>query len=377
MLSFVMTLFRNGLAFCAADWRLRMAVSVPVALVTVWLQVAVAQTTNQGAPGDGGTVQPTQSTLVENAVLQRLLAGDLGSAVRYLASGGGGPESVSNRAQALARALDAAGTGADPAQVQAVAVAISQAVDQALNTSPVFGAQFDLNLQLSPRSIGIDFGTPDNAPAAGFTKVTTNDPRLVTAGGRTLRRPEGTQLQTDGVINVRQFQTGLPNGEWRVTLISDDLGPDLGPGGPFGAELRLNDTVVPITGGNRDQWIPVARVGTGAGNTDGSPIGGIVQTIVTVNNGRLIIDFGAGTGVYLTGLVLQPADEPNIVRFSREAASFETLRTAQSNRVRDVVAQRLGEILSRVATAAGPNQLANTLQANLVFNQPTAQVSEN
>lgn len=375
MLTSAMNVFRNGISFTVADWRRGVAVSVPAALMSMWLHTALAQTTNQQSPADNG--QPTQTNPVENTVLQSLLAGNTEAAVRYLSAGGGDSEAISSRAQALLRALDAAGTGADPAQVQFVAVAISDAVDQALNTTPVFGAQFGLNLQLSPQSIGFDFGTPDSGAPPGFVKVTTNDSRLITSNGRTLRRPEGTRLQSDGVLNVRQFQTGLPNGEWRVTLMTDDLGPDQGLDGPFGSTLRLNDRVLPISGGDRSQWLPSALIGTGAENASGGPSGGIVQTTVTVTDGRLVIDFGAGEGFYLTGIVLQPADEPNIVRFNEEAASFVATRPERSNRVRNVIAQRLGDVLSRVASAAGPNQVANSLQANLLFNQPTAQVSEN
>lgn len=378
MLWSVMDLIRNTYPYFA-----RCAVlSLPAVAAALWMHAAVAQTvdtaTQDGEPAGEGQQTPVALTAVETAVLRSLLNGDTEAAVRYLTGGGLQAENVSQRAQQLLLALEAVGTGSDPAQVQDVALAISSAVDQALNAVPVFGAQFGGVLTLSQQAIGFDFGTPDSVAAPGFVKVTGSDPRVTTRDGRTLRRPEGVQLQTDGIANIELFQTGLPNGEWRVTLLTDDLGPDQGSAGPFGDRLRLNDQVVTITGRNPGQWIGGALIGSGAeAPAAGAQRGGVIQVTVVVTDGRLVIDFGGATGTYVTGLILQPIEEPNIVRFSGEAARHQLQRTQSANQVRQAVNRTLGQVLSRVASAAGPIQLSQALQVDEIVNQTTAQLSEN
>ena len=185
-------------------------------------------------------------------------------------------------------------------------------------------------------------------------------------------------MQQDGVFNVRQFQTGLPNGQWRVIVLTDDLGPDQGAANPFGTQVRLNGQALRVGGGSPDQWLPGGGLGPSDVQGGGTGIaGGMLLTEVAVENGRLVIEFGDGVGTYITGIILQPAEEPSLVRLSGPSQShFAQLPNLQAA-IRARVAQALGDVLTRVATAAGPNQLAQALQANQVINQATEQASEN
>ena len=170
---------------------------------------AAAQSISPAAALDGAT----SGTQKGQAVLRQ-----------YLAQFSGRAQQLEGRTNDLIKALGTSKISADPIALQDAITAIAQASRRALFATPIAGVRLSSNFRLSPRSFGFDFGPPDSTTMANFQHVTANDKRLAGADRRALRRPSSDNLLSDGVVNVKKFTANIPNGKWRVVLLTDNLG---------------------------------------------------------------------------------------------------------------------------------------------------------
>jgi len=92
-------------------------------------------------------------------------------------------------------------------------------------------------------------------------------------------------------------------------------------------------------------------------------VGGMVIVEVEVVDGKLVIEFDklASLSTYLTAIIIEPVDEPS--NFDLQGEVEEHYQRDQESLVSSnaKIEEQIGALLSEIATAAGPQQLAEAL----------------
>jgi hypothetical protein len=176
---------------------------------------------------------------------------DLELLADYFASNGRDAEGVAKLAADMIRELS------DKPDVLADASErIADAATDALNAQYVTRFEEDEDFNLPEGAIGFDFATPDSKQISGYERVTPNDGRLETEKAMSgLRRPTDKPVVGHGIVGVKKFSTDIPNGVYRVTLVTDDLGDWESMPRPFGNRVRVNDKMVRVLTKDPSDWI--------------------------------------------------------------------------------------------------------------------------
>ncbi|MDA1357220.1 MAG: hypothetical protein O3A94_13265, partial [Proteobacteria bacterium] len=133
----------------------------------------------------------------------------------YFASNGRDAEGVAKMASDMIRELAGSEHLADAAE------RIADAATDALNAQYVTRFEDDEDFSLPEAAIGFDFATPDSKQISGYERVTPNDSRLESDTEMSgLRRPTDKPVVAHGIVGVKRFATEMPNGIYRVTLIT-------------------------------------------------------------------------------------------------------------------------------------------------------------
>lgn len=301
------------------------------------------------------------------------------AALQHYLDGAGLPNAVAASAVDLIATLPASPAGGDPVALQDAADRISEAATVAADSAPIVRLSVDPALALGQGRYGFDFGPADGAVQPGFRRVDARSNFVRGADMNGLRRPEGDSLLGDGVRGVEQFITRLPNGTYRVLLMTDDIGINEVTTNPYGQSVTVNGQDQRIAGVTPDQWLPSARLGAGADPAAaGADTGGVIVLTAVVTNGRLRLAFnGEAVDTYLTGIIIEPVTEPSVLDDSGPASGLLEERENQILEAEDRVQEQLGELLSQVATAAGPDQLADILNLDQAVQEPAQDVSPN
>ena len=181
----------------------------------------------------------------------------------YFASNGRDAEGVARMAADMIRELSDSDTLADAAD------RIADAATDALNAQYITRFEEDEDFSLPEAAIGFDFATPDSKQISGYERVTPNDDRLESDTEMSgLRRPTDKPVVAHGIVGVKKFSTEMPNGIYRVTLITDDLGDWSKIPRPFGNRIRVNDKTVRVLTKDPSDWI------LDSGKKGSSPWGG-------------------------------------------------------------------------------------------------------
>lgn len=181
----------------------------------------------------------------------------------YFASNGRDAEGVAKMASDMIREFAGSEHLVDAAE------RIADAATDALNAQYVTRFEDDEDFSLPEAAIGFDFATPDSKQIAGYERVTPNDERLESDTEMSgLRRPTDKPVVAHGIIGVKKFATEMPNGVYRVTLITDDLGDWSKIPRPFGNRIRVNGKTVRVLTKDPSDWI------LDSGKKGSSPWGG-------------------------------------------------------------------------------------------------------
>lgn len=196
--------------------------------------------------------------------LDSAASGNEGSMVilqQYMAQFSGRPKVMEARSSELIKALATTKIAQDPVALQVAITAIAQAARTALFSTPIAGVKLAKNFKLSERSYGFDFGPPDSEAMKSFQHITARDKRLSGQNLRSMRRPSSGNLFSDGVVNVEKFTANIPNGKWRVVLLTDNL--DIGSNlkNPLGKKIKVNGKAVNIAQTDPSNWLSSGILG--------------------------------------------------------------------------------------------------------------------
>lgn len=305
---------------------------------------------------------PVPANAVPRSVLASLLSNSDQSAslIRsYLAGDGGSADSISHRSIDLVTALQQSGLVTDPTLIGAITQRIANAAADTLNSMPVLQLKVDKTFVAPPGVKAYDFGPPDKAPQNGFQRVLPNDPMLQ-GQMRGLRRPGDEEgILSGGISGVKNINVKpLPDGEYRVTLMTEALGDANLTLAPFGNTIVANGQNERVLETAPDRWAHMMVMSSaglaGAGEADNSQGGGLT-IIVKVVGGQLNLGFNFDSGnaqalqTYLTGMVIEPVNQPSV--FARTPDAPPLVPDTQ-NRLRQE-ANLLAAIVSTVNKPAG------------------------
>lgn len=313
---------------------------------------------------------------------------------RYL-DGGGLPEVAAQRAATLIRELRRGDLVADPLVLQAAADRIASAASRSFISAQIFRAQVMPGFDIGTGRLGFDFGPPDSDVQPGFVKVTARSEMVKGPQPAAMRRPEGEALSRDGIRNLRQIRLPVPPGNYRVFLMTDDIGVPQATTNPFGTAMKINGQRVRVAAATPQTWAAdtylaepgryladpaaaaeVARRGAAKSATSA----GIVMMRAEVQDGFLVITFDgdAGLETYLTGLILEPDDsEESIFAPSEEARRALFTTPERILEAENVVNEAVAQLLNDVVTEANPQQLASLLDQSSPVVEPSGDVSPN
>jgi hypothetical protein len=346
----------------------------------------------------GGRTEAIAGALVGSAA-------GLNALTSYLEAGGALPADVQRRAVALINDLQRGDLTRDPIALQQAADRIAQTASRTLQSAQIMSIQMDKDFNLGTGRVGLDFGPPSSPAQPGFQKI---GPTSSVVGGdrQVMRRPTGDSLFGDGMRGIRTIRVpNLPNGPIRVVLLTDNYTDDDNTASPFGSEVNVNGTAVRVAQTPPSQWIPGAaltapgnNIGAGAQTQQiegvGVKTGGAIVINAVVVNGELVIQMNAppGRSTYLTGAILEPVSNNNSVLYGSGAAKQLLDMYAEGHgagsqgqgrgesaimQAENMIQDAMGNMLSNIATAAGPGQVAELLNLPDAVVDPGALISEN
>jgi len=202
---------------------------------------------------------------------------------------------------------------------------------------------------LPPKSFGWDFGPDHAAVFSGFTKVGPNDPGISGETLTGLQRPAGDALISDGIRGLERFETAVPNGRWRVTLWTEDLGEWQTL--PYWTRrvIAINGKPISETTRTAEDWFHKiytagadreAVVDGDLWDLTAGRRGGLVSGEVEVTDHRLVLELDGdlSTAGYVAGLLIEPADQGDaagLVQEHRKRVFEKTWRLVEPVMARD------------------------------------------
>ena len=194
---------------------------------------------------------------VPERVLLGVLTGSsygMAALTAYLHGDDAPPEIVARRAMAVVRALKETAGDED---VQTLVDAVGRVADGVSNifqTGRIMRLTVDAGYLPPDGAIAWDLGPPDGPVAPGFEAMLPRDGQLAGAELRGLSRPGGDPLTSDGILGVESISVDIPNGQWRVIIMTEDLGAGRASLTPFGEQFFINGEEVRLRDAPPDQW---------------------------------------------------------------------------------------------------------------------------
>ena len=280
-------------------------------------------------PGDAS------ANLTKEQAMELALSGgdaEFEQLVDYFASTGGNADGVSEAAAALIKEFEG-----DPEALIEAAGRVADAASEAMSASRVerFGGEQEF-LDVPADGFAFDFTTSDSDTLAGFERVTPNDPRLEGADMSGLRRPASSAVVSAGVTGVRKFKTKLPNGRYRIVIMTDDLGDWSQFPRPLGNRIIVNGDSRRVLTKDPGDWL--GGGGGGGGSIVGveEGVGGAIVLEIEITGDELELEFPGGDNIYLAGLIVEPIEE-----FTEDVDRFDA-----EERIAVAVAESLAEVVT-------------------------------
>lgn len=295
--------------------------------------------------------ETTPAQAVPPELIERALAGDndaLTSLQAYLrGTDAKSPEAITRRTTALIAQI---GREKRDASTESLLGVIDRIASNAINLvsgSQIVRLGIDADFVPTRALLAWDFGPADGSIAPGFERILPNDERIGGAAMDGLRRPADSEFLNDGIAGVERIEANVPDGEYRIILMTQNLGDSKLMGNPFGSQIVVNGSALSINQPSPEDWVGDAvfsnrglqntagqtAQGLGAngfisgdlGNFDPALLqrqqGGAIIIQAVARGGKLIIELQGFQNArsYLTGLMVEPVAETSDLILSREA----------------------------------------------------------
>lgn len=312
-------------------------------------------------------------------ILKSALSGKKGMPAldRYLRGDGVSPVIVARRAAALIRALGKERDNLRPQDLLSAVDTITHVAARSLSYAAVMRLAIADDYQPKGAILAWDFGPHGGTVMAGFEHVAPKDSRLSGSGIAALRGTAENALLGDGIAGLRKIKLDLPDGDYRIILMTQNFGVPNLVRNPFGEEIRINSVPLIVMRHGPPTWLSYALL-TGShtpqahnhlrrvrGYLSGDvrqdihgllnrQQGGAIVVEGTARRGKISIEMTGfdQTQSYLTGLIVERLDEPSSLLLSDRALQSvmpNELRLALETEILLVAA----EIVQGIAPAAG------------------------
>jgi hypothetical protein len=225
----------------------------------------------------------------------------------------------------------------------------------------------------------LEISVADNG--ATTTRV-TEGAAMVRAGGRTETVRSGFSTTTRRGQRPTPPKPNPPTPP-QVETLRTALGPEPAPAEITAAAEQVAAAAVQVVAEAAAKVVAAKEAkpkepGNKNKNAD-EETGGMVIVEVEVVDGKLVIDFDNldGLSTYLTAIIVEPANEPSNFDLGEEVGKHyrdDRKRLVATNARID---EQIGAVLSEIATAAGPQQVAEALGIQQPTVEPNSQISPN
>ncbi len=296
---------------------------------------------------------------------------------RYLRADGAAPADVARRAAELIRKLAAARAALSPQQLLGAVDQVSHVAARSFSLATVMQLAVANDFRPDNATLAWDFGPRGGTPMTGFERVPPDDRRLTGEGIAALARDGANPLLAEGIAGVRKIVLEVPDGDYRVILMTRDIGLRALTNLPFGTQVKVNGIPLIVNGRGPSSWVQSAllgrrdlrSVGTGFRQVGGHLIGDLAAEVGALyrdqlggalliegraTGGRIVIElvgFGEEQS-YLTGLIAERADKVSNLLLSERAQRSvlpQTVRIALETEILVAAA----EAVEGLAPAAG------------------------
>lgn len=300
---------------------------------------AQAQSTAPPAAKDNAIEIPPE-------ILASIVTGERGNAVidRLLRGDGASSAVVARRAANIIRQLGALRDQLKPEDLLGAVDKVAHVAARSLSYASVMRMGIAKNYRPENAVLAWDFGPANGKIMPGFERILPDDTRLAGEDLTGHLQSKQNSLLTDGVSGLRKIELDLPDGTYRIILMTQNSGDPALAELPFGREIRINGMTLIVNGEGPANWLDHALLGQSSvrlasgtfdrsggfltGDTDeeaGSLYvtqqGGAIILEGTAQNGKLVIElsnFGSADS-YLTGLIIEPPDKVSDLMLSRAA----------------------------------------------------------
>jgi hypothetical protein len=277
---------------------------------------------------EAGESQPGPPGTVLDAVLRR----DIGGVVDYLRAGRVPPAKIGARAVAVIKALRGQIGSEDAAGLRTSVAFVSQLAAEAVCAPQVIRAAIEPSYLPPPSRPHLDFGGWTSRGAPGWAQLTASAPELQGLRLAALDRVGRGAVFSDAIDNVEHFAYAVPNGRYRLALLTPEPVIPQVPNAPFGQRLFVNGVPFALGDAPASTWLDGGRISNRA--VAGQPVkgkknmaavagtGGMILLDVEVANGILEMHFlqpPPARGARLSGLIIEPVGGPSAVVLQGEA----------------------------------------------------------
>ncbi len=248
----------------------------------------------------------------------------------YLHGDDAPPEIVARRAMAVVHALEETAGGEDVQTLVDAVRHVADAVSSIFQTGRIMRLTVDAGYLPPGRAIAWDLGPPDGRVAPGFEAMLPRDGQLAGAELRGMSRPGGDPLTSDGILGVESISVEVPNGQWRVIIMTEDLGEGRASLTPFGEQFLVNGEEVLLRNAPPEQWGETTYLTNETWDRDAfasgatpvenvaSDTAGVMVSETRVSDNLMTVQFvlppASRHETYLTGIILEPVTVESSVK---------------------------------------------------------------
>ena len=189
------------------------------------------------------------------AVVDAVIAGGPAAeeaATAYLTDGNPSPQTVSARVVALARALSQHPATQDNKDLlYERSVLVADLMSRALCAPRLIRVDVDENFLPPPGTIAFDLGGYATPAAVGFAEVTPWNSQLFGGASKSVDFVREGALIRDMVVGVDRLELNVPNGEYRVIMLTS---ADVVGQAPFGIYLVVNQDHYLLGKSSEQDW---------------------------------------------------------------------------------------------------------------------------
>ena len=307
---------------------------------------AVAQTSQPQSAATTPGADGAQPGAPREAVINALTATreSIAALNQYLTGGGATPEDVTQRATQLIESLSQQRGVTKPEELLKAIDRVTALASRSIAKAEVIQLAVETGFRPRRGALAFDFGPPDGPVHQGFERIVPGDSRVKGSALSALRRPAESDLLSDGLAGVERIEIPVRDGSYRIVLMTQNLGEQQLSSSPFGVQIRVNGIPVLVSGSRPAEWRSEAMltnsgvdlVGSSGRRAGGfltgnigdraralavSQQGGAIVLEARSDQKKIVVEFiGAkDTRSYLTGMMIEPADETSDLVLSPEA----------------------------------------------------------